>query len=371
MSSALEDKPPFKTVLGFATLLGEDGRPMHKSWGNAIEFNEGADKIGVDVMRWMYVLQNPSDNLLFGYKKADEVRRKFHLMLWNIYNFFVTYANLDGWEPLKNQEAGTKNVLDEWILLKLDQLVKIVTESLDNYQVNIASEAIQYFVNDLSTWYIRRSRDRIGPTVSDKGDKNSFYLTAYEVLVNLTKLLAPFTPFISEEIYRNLTGEESVHLSDWPNKNQELSIKNNELIEEMELVRKVCELGHAKRKEAKMKVRQPLKELRIKNLESRIGAELLSLIKDELNVKEVEVVAGKGELQVELDRTLTPELIEEGKARELVRQIQLVRRESGCGLSDRVIVTCPDWPKQFEDLIKKETLAQTITKGDILQVSKA
>ena len=377
MSSALEDKPPFKTVLGFATLLGEDGRPMHKSWGNAIEFNEGADEIGVDVMRWMYVLQNPSDNLLFGYKKADEVRRKFHLMLWNIYNFFVTYANLDGWEPLKNQEAGTKNVLDEWILLKLDQLVKIVTESLDNYQVNIAPEAIQYFVNDLSTWYIRRSRDRIGPTVSDQGDKNSFYLTAYEVLVSLSKLLAPFTPFISEEIYRNLTGEESVHLSDWPK--QSSIAQRSGLMDEMELVRKVCELGHAKRKEAKMKVRQPLKELRIKNLElpfdnaqgRQIKDELLQLIKDELNVKEVEVVAGKGELQVELDTTLTPELIEEGKARELVRQIQLIRRESGCGLSDRVIVTCPDWPKQFESLIKKETLARTITKGDTLQVSKA
>ncbi len=412
MSSALEDKPPFKTVLGFATLLGEDGRPMHKSWGNAIEFNEGADKIGVDVMRWMYVLQNPSDNLLFGYKKADEVRRKFHLMLWNIYNFFVTYANLDGWEMAKslfekskimssrarnergdpvgisvvsrdcfgcglamtmvpNAQTHSKNILDEWILLKLYKLVKIATEALDNYQVNIAAEAIQNFVYDLSTWYIRRSRDRVGPTVSDGEDKNSFYRTTFEVLITLTKLLAPFTPFIAEEIYRNLTGEDSVHLSDWPKQSLLVSNQQPELIEEMELVRKICELGHAKRKEAKMKVRQPLQKLQITNYKLQIKAELLQLIKDELNIKEIEVVAGNGELKIELETTLTPQLVEEGKARELVRQIQLIRKESGCGLSDRVSIICPDWPKQFESLIKKETLARTITRGETLQVSKA
>jgi len=128
MGTVLRKSPAFKNVLGFGTLLGEDGRPMHKSWGNSIEFNEGADKIGVDVMRWMYATHKPEDNLFFGYKIADEVRRKFHLMLWNIYSFFVTYANLNVWENIES-----KNILDLWILEKLNELIKIVTESLNKF----------------------------------------------------------------------------------------------------------------------------------------------------------------------------------------------------------------------------------------------
>lgn len=236
MSTVLEAVEPCKTILGFATLLGEDGRPMHKSWGNAIEFNEGANKIGVDVMRWMYATQNPADNLLFGYHKADAVRRKFHLLLWNIYNFFVTYVNIDQWEPhvtsrTKSEESRTNvrkrvarsldfasddrlHVLDRWIISKSNQLIKVVTDSLDNYDAQTGSLAIQDFVDDLSTWYVRRSRDRIGPTVEAGDDKNACCETLYQVLVTLSLLLSPFTPFIAEEIYKNLTGEESVHLAE-------------------------------------------------------------------------------------------------------------------------------------------------------------
>ena len=264
MATILEDKAPFRTVLGFATLLAEDGRPMHKSLRNAIEFNEGADKIGVDVMRWMYATQNPTDNLLFGYHKADEVRRRFHLMLWNIYNFFVTYANIDGFK-VKSQKSKVKsdNVLDRWILSRLNQLIKTATQSLEKYDAFAASHTIEDFVNDLSTWYVRRSRDRVGPTASAGEDKNSCYTTLYEVLVTLTKLLAPFTPFLAEEIYKNLTGKESVHLEDW-SKTGKIERK---LLAEMEMVRRICELGHARRKEAGIKVRQPLQQFTIYNLQ--------------------------------------------------------------------------------------------------------
>jgi len=152
MSTVLENKEPFKTVLGFATLFAEDGRPMHKSLGNMIEFNEGADRIGVDVMRWMYTRQDPKENLLFGYKMADETRRRFHLKLWNIYNFFVTYANLDGWRPEKTNRRvrSGQSILDKWIISRLNQTITEATERLERYDAHNASLLIEKFVDDSS-----------------------------------------------------------------------------------------------------------------------------------------------------------------------------------------------------------------------------
>uniref|UniRef100_A0A7C4M5Q3 Isoleucine--tRNA ligase n=1 Tax=candidate division CPR3 bacterium TaxID=2268181 RepID=A0A7C4M5Q3_UNCC3 len=367
MSTVLENTNPFKKVLGFATLLGEDGRPMHKSWGNAIEFNEAADKIGVDVMRWMYVIQNPSDNLLFGYKKADETRRKFHLMLWNVYNFFVTYANVDKYDASKNKDAK-KNLLDNWILSKLYRVISLVTEKLEIYDAQSASLAIQKFIDDLSTWYIRRCRDRVGPTVENTNDKIAFYNTLYKVLVELAKLLAPFIPFISEEIYTNLTDELSVHLASWPRVDRRLIDKDLEI--KMDKVREIVELGHAERKIKKIKVRQPLASLKIKNLNLKLTEDFIKLIRDELNIKKVEMIKGKGKLTVELDTFLSSRLKAEGEARELVRKIQLARKEIGCKITDEVLVYLPNWPLEFTDYIKKETLAKEITKKDEFLVEK-
>ena len=198
MSTVLEDTNPFENVLGFATQLGEDGRPMHKSWGNAIEFNEAADKIGSDVMRWMFVRQDPKENMLFGYRLADETRRQFHLKLWNIYNFFFTYANMDAWRPVQSTKykVQSTDILDKWIRIRLNETIKIVTDSLEKFDPYASSNAIYQFVDDLSVWYIRRSRER---------RNNDFYQTTYYVLLTTSKLLAPFTPFISEIIYKNLT----------------------------------------------------------------------------------------------------------------------------------------------------------------------
>jgi len=368
MSTVLEKKNPFKTVLGFASMLGEDGRPMHKSWGNSIEFNEGADKIGVDVMRWMFVTHNPENNLLFGYKKADETRRKFHLMLWNVYNFFLTYRAVDDWNPSQKKEFDLSNILDKWIISRYNKCLNSVTKSLEDYDVQKASLGIENFVNDLSLWFIRRSRDRVGPSAENEKDKNNYYQTLYFVLVNLSKTLAPFMPFISEEIYRNLTGFESVHLSDWPSP-FELYI-NEKIEEEMKLVRQIVELAHAKRKEEKIKVRQPLSKLRIKNLELRINDELTNLIKNEVNVKQIEVLDGKGILSVELDTKITPQLKKEGEAREIVRKIQEERKKMGTNLDERVDVVLPDWPKDFEEYIKKRALINSIKKGEKLKIQK-
>lgn len=363
MSTVLENLNPFQTVLGHETVMGEDGRPMHKSWGNAIEFNEAADKIGADVMRWMYVNQNPEQNILFGYKKADETRRKFHLLLWNVYNFFITYANIDDWQPQKSKKS--ENILDKWIISKLNQLIKIVTDSLEKYEPDTASLAIESFVTDLSQWYVRRSRDRVGPTASSGEDKNNSYATLYEVLVTISKLIAPFNPFISEEIYKNLTGKESVHLSNWPNLDKRKI--NGALTEAMKNTRQIVELAHAERKKNSIKVRQPLSKLTIKG-PGLIDENMWDLIKKELNVKEIEVVRGRGELSVALDTKLTAELIAEGKARELVRQIQNARKSVGCGLSDKIKVNLPTWPKEFTDYIKKETLTDELIVGDIFKI---
>jgi isoleucyl-tRNA synthetase len=371
MSTVLEQKTCFKSVLGYGSMLGEDGRPMHKSWGNSIEFNEGADKIGVDVMRWMFVKHNPEQNLLFGYRLADETRRKFHLLLWNVYNFFVTYANIDGWSPEKeaNATGDKKNILDEWILMRLQLLISSVTLSLEKFNASAASNEIELFVSDLSQWYLRRSRDRVGPASSNEQSKQTFYITSYEVLTTLCRLVAPFTPYLADEIYMNLTGEESVHLSDWPV--SKIKFYNSNLDGEMVVARHIVELAHAKRKEEKLKVRQPLATLAVTYAEP-ISPEVLSLIAQEVNVKKVTYTKGN-ELSINLDINLTPALEAEGKARELIRNIQMLRKEKGCKIDERISLSLP---RVYESLspplqafVQKETLATKLTWGETLNIS--
>ena len=342
-SSVLENERPYKTVLGFATLFGEDGRPMHKSWGNSIDFNEGAEKMGVDVMRWMYVKQDPTQNLLFGYKLADQTRRSFHLMLWNVYNFFVTYANVDGWRYKADQKFEPEDALDVWIITLLHETLIKVTKSLDKYDSKSAAETIENFVHDVSLWYVRRSRDRVGPTANDDKSKENYYTTMIIVLSTLSKMLMPFTPFIAEEIYGNLTGK-SVQLADWPVTVQSGVLKDKKdgkTLENMAYVREIAERGHSARKEANLAVRQPLNKITVFDNKDELHKEYLQLLKDELNVKEVKWSTKKSQtkLKVELDKKITPKLKEEGKARELLRNIQKERRNIGVELTQTVNVT--------------------------------
>lgn len=360
-STILENEEPFRTVLGHATLLGEDGRPMHKSWGNSIEFNEGADKIGVDVMRFLYAKQDPTQNLLFGYRLADQTRRSFHLMLWNVYNFFVTYANIDEWRP--SGEIESENILDVWITARLSQTIRKTTNSLDKYDARSAAESIEAFVQDLSLWYVRRSRDR----------KESCYAVLYSVLVSLSQLLAPFTPFLAEEMYQNLTST-SVHLSDWPTA-PKLTTSEKKLIEQMSVIRKVVERGHAVRKEEDIPVRQPLGGMTVSSAEKRPDESLLQLVKEELNIKSVEWKT-KSELrepEVKLDTKITPSLREEGKARELARQVQEERKKLGTPLDAQVEVISPWLPKDEKlfEWLKQRTLAKSLKEGESFSVKEA
>ncbi len=354
MSTVLKNTNSFKTVLGFATLLDEKGEEMHKSKGNAIEFNEAADKIGVDVMRWMYTSQNSVNNLLFGYHRADEVRRRFYLILWNVYSFFVTYANLVGWQPKKmeNGKGKMENILDRWILSRLNQTIAKVTVSLENYDAQSASDDIEKFViDDLSAWYIRRSRDRVGEALP----------TLYSVLCDLSLLIAPFMPFIAEEIYINLTGRQSVHLNEFPASNPRLIDKKLEA--EMARAREIVEKAHSLRKEAKIKVRQPL--LKLQYTGEKLSGGLENIIMGEINVKEVQAKKA-----FKLDTKITPQLKAEGETREIVRQIQQARKEAGTRLNEEVTVTLPDWPKQFEEYIKKSTLSKKLVKGKGFKISR-
>ena len=374
-STVLENEPPFERVLGFGTLLGEDGRPMHKSWGNAIEFNEGAEKIGVDVMRWMFVRQNPAENLLFGYKKADEVRRKFYLMLWNVYKFFVEYASLDKWSvhPQGGQKhkGHPKGVLDRWILSRFTNLILLVEKNLREYNAQNAALEIEKFVSDLSTWYIRRSRDRVWVNSDDKRDKENFYSILYYVLVNLSIVLSPFIPFISEEIYVNLTGKESVHLESWPKITEKLKIKNEKLKEEMESTRKVVEAGHGKRKEMRVKVRVPLAKLELKLAGSyeRISPSSWQLVLDELNVKNI-ALNKKIKYPKKEVRITAEQLSYEGELRELIRSIQKMRKELGLKPDNEIVLTLPQKFVKETDFIKRKVLAKKIILSNEVKVEK-
>lgn len=366
MSTVLEDVPPMKTILGFGTMVDENGKPFHKSAGNTIEFAEGSNKAGADVIRWFCFRTDPSQNVLFGYRGADEVRRKFHLKLWNIYNFFVTYANLDGWHA-KSVRRPVKpvNLLDRWILLRFGETAAKVSNSLDVFDAASAAIAIEKFVDDFSLWYIRRSRDRVGPSKESEKDANAFYATTYYVLVNLTKILAPFMPFLTDAIYTNLTGELSVHLSDWPETEAitVLTTSEQKLLDEMQTIREVVEKVHAQRKEAGIPVKQPLNKVSIYGQSSTPDKELLEIAEKELNIKSIKFLGGSD--RIELDTKITPELKEEAEIRDVVRKIQEERKNMGLNLTQKVDVVLPEIPvnKEFTQWMVKKAQIRNLKQG--------
>ncbi len=356
-----------ENVVVTGVILGTDGRKMSKNYGNYPDPKEMLEKYGGDALR-LYLMGSPvmrGEDILISEEQYRDQIKNFILPMWNIYNFFVLYANLDGWNP--DQDSVTnKNILDEWLESLLNKLIIETTKNLEEYNTVDYVYNLQKFIDDFSKWYIRRSRDRVGPSAEDKEDKLSFYSTTYNTLLTLMKLSAPVVPFVSEEIYKNLTKAESVHLADWPL--VEIDI-DNEILGNMKFLRDVVERGHAERKEMQIPVRQPLSALTIKSEEKDLPEEYLQLIRDELNVKNVELEKSN-QLEVVLDTTITKELEEEAKARELVRQIQQERRRIGTDLTQKVEVVSP-WIPQDEELlntVKIKTLANKILKGDNLEV---
>ena len=463
-SAALVRRPPFKNVLGFATLLAEDGREMHKSWGNSIEFNEAANVMGADVMRWLYLHHRPEQNLLFGYKLGDETRRRFLIPLWNIYSFFVTYANLDDWQPgeapLSSPHSASAQ-MDAWITARLHETVAAVTDALAGFDSPRATIVVEAFLDDLSNWYVRRARRRFWKSERD-ADKLAALSTLYHVLVTLTKLLAPFIPFTTEAMYQNLVrsvnqaAPSSVHHAEWPR--AEAALMDRRLLDKMGLAISVAALGRAARSSADVKLRQPLAmaQVHVGSPQARNDlAELLDVLSEEINVKQIEVVAEVGALvnykllpnnrvlgprlgklfpqvrgalaaldsaavatalqrgetvtvdlggtpvslsgedilvqtesrgglaiasdkgvTVAVDIHLTPELVAEGYARDLVRAINTLRKEAGFALDDRIHVTYAAEGESasafvlFADFIQRETLALSLLPGRAAEASE-
>jgi isoleucyl-tRNA synthetase len=301
-SVTLEGRSPYKTVFSYEKVYDEKGRPMHKSAGNAIWFDEAVERMGADVMRWLYCAFNPNNNLRFGYTVADDIRRRI-ITLWNVYGFFVTYARIDGFVPEAKDVADalgkSPNPLDRWILSALYQTLDEITRGLEEYDVASSVRAADSFLDALSTWFLRRSRRRFWKSTADE-DKRFAYRTLFHVLITYAEALAPVLPFLTEEIYRNLTSDlrgadsrgagwpESVHLRPWPEVRRDLI--DPELNSRMEAVLASVSLGRAAREKVQIKVRQPLSRMWLVFLDGRdrgIDQDLLSQIGQELNVKDV------------------------------------------------------------------------------------
>jgi len=369
IANALYKSIGYKNVLVNGVILGTDGRKMSKNFGNYPDPKELLQKYGGDALR-LYLMSSPvvmgEDTVISEEHYRNQVRGMM-LILWNVYNFFVTYAILDKWEkPQKAELIQSTNVLDKWILSLLHETNETLTRHLDSYNTVSAIETLRKFVDDLSTWYIRRSRDRVGSNAASEEDKHLFYTTTYEVLVTFTKLLAPFTPFLAEEIYRNLTGEESVHLASWPEARKEYI--NEELIEQMKVAREVVEEAHSIRKEAQIKVRQPLATLATTTPIS-IPKEIRSIIADEVNVEKVENIKGN-QIIVTLDTVITEELREKGEVRDIIRKIQEERKKIGTRLDEYITVTLPSWPEKYTEDIKRKALVNILQKGTEFKVQK-
>ncbi|MFH0987733.1 MAG: class I tRNA ligase family protein, partial [Patescibacteria group bacterium] len=318
VATLLDRGTPYKNVISLGHVLDEKGEKMSKSKGNVVNPWDILEKYGADVTRWyFYAVNQPGEVKMFSEKELGESLRKFIMIYWNSFVFFETYK-----DNSKSKIQKSKNVLDRWIVSRLNGLVAETTKKLDGYDITGAGRAIEDFtVNDLSLWYIRRSRKRFGEAQG----------TLSFVLLTLSKLTAPFIPFLSEEIFRKMKEAKplsSVHLADWPK--ADLKLINKKLEQEMEKARGIVALALSERAKSGIKVRQPLQKLEITE---KISKELLGLIKDEVNVKEV--VLGK---TLKLDTEITPALKEEGLLREIIRQIQEMRKKAGLKTQDKISV---------------------------------
>ena len=356
---ALFGKTPYKKVVVNGLVLAEDGQKMAKSKKNYPDLMLMVNKYGADALRY-FLMASPvvhGQDFAFSEKGVDEVVKKHIGRLNNVVTFYEMYANPE------MKEVTSKNPLDLWMMARLAELTKEVTDNLEKYEIDRAIRPFADFIDDLSTWYIRRSRDRFKSenAKEENSDKNMALSTTRTVLLDLSKLLAPFMPFLAEDVYLRLKGKdntqkESVHLEQWPAAKK----FDKKIIESMREARKISSLGLEARMKAKINVRQPLAKLSVK---FAVPLNLIELIKDEVNVKKV-VSDPKLSEEVVLDVTITPELKEEGTVRELIRAIQELRKEKGLTIRDRAILTV-EADKVVTDLIEKNK--STISSATLLK----
>ncbi|MDH5596819.1 MAG: class I tRNA ligase family protein, partial [Candidatus Peregrinibacteria bacterium] len=439
LSNSLFEKHAFKNCIVNGIVLAEDGQKMSKRLKNYPDPNHILNDYGADALRF-YLMNSPvvkADDLRFSEKGVSDVVRNFILPIWNAYSFFVTYANIDEWKANRSPlTANRSNKLDQWILEELNKLIVQETEYMNAYDLHKASNAIYEFVDNLTNWYIRRSRRRFWKSEDDT-DKDSAYQTLYTVLTTLSQVIAPFMPFVSEEIYRNLTSEESVHLTDYPTPGSDKA--DEKLMQEMFVAKTIVSLGLAGRAKKKIKVRQPLSRVQIalaEQYDKSLLEDQMETIMEELNVKAVEIIENASDLAtviakpnakllgpkygkevqtiineakqgnferlengnisvlsyelapeeleiaymgsggsdietqagilVALDMSITPELEMEGRARDIVRQIQELRKAADYKVDDRITIALIGVDSAllsaFGDYIKAETLATEIVE---------
>ena len=370
---ALFGKSPWKNLICTGFINAADGKKMSKKLKNYTDPMELMNKTSADSFRFL-MLSSPltnGENFALADKDVMDVARKLG-MIWNMYDFFTMYAEVDGWEfngDVSDPLHDLTNPLDIWIVSRLHQLITEVERGLNNYNLQDATKPILPFLDDASNWYVRRSRRRFWKS-EDDGDKNDAYRTLHYVLVRLSYMLAPFTPFLAEELYHNLTGDnESIHLKDWLPAGE----IDNSMLRDMNALRTAVNDGLSKRASEGIKVRQPLASVKLINTISQdtpaeVAQFLIDIAKDELNVKSVEIVTDSESESVQpsvvYDLTITPELKREGLMREIVRHVQSARKQAGLQIDDRIVLSISSDDSEisqaidaFADVIKSETLA--------------
>ena len=370
---ALFGKSPWKNLICTGFINAADGKKMSKKLKNYTDPMELMNKTSADSFRFL-MLSSPltnGENFALADKDVMDVARKLG-MIWNMYDFFTMYAEVDGWEfngDLSDPLHDLTNPLDIWIVSRLHQLITEVERGLNNYNLQDATKPILPFLDDASNWYVRRSRRRFWKS-EDDSDKNDAYRTLHYVLVRLSYMLAPFTPFLAEELYHNLTGDnESIHLKDWLPAGE----IDNSMLRDMNALRTAVNDGLSKRASEGIKVRQPLASVKLINTISQdtpaeVAQFLIDIAKDELNVKSVEIVTDSesesAQPSVVYDLTITPELKREGLMREIIRHVQSARKQAGLQIDDRIVLSISSDDSEisqavdaFADVIKAETLA--------------
>jgi len=376
--TVLENKTPYKYVVGSGEMRDEKNERMSKTKPNYVEFNYAADKVGTDLIRWNFTTASLGGNMKFGWPTLEDVRRKFYLPLWNSYSYLVMYAKMHNWDPTQYDADKTTQLMDKWIISRTKKLTNEYERLMDKFNIPFASREIEKYVQDLSTWYIRSSRDRFR-----NGDTDAIG-TLHYALVELSKLLAPLVPYVAEEMYQNLVvnldlenAKESVHLENFTA--YEVTDEDEKILNEMESARMVAKMGLKIRDENKLRIRQPLAKVYVQ-FENE---DLQNIVKGELKVKEVEfskeVVKKDGFVTVEqsgmyiaLQTKLTPELKSEGLSNEFTRQVQVLRKKSGLKMGEEIDVKYSTDSKEVEEALEtfKDAISDTISAKSITKENK-
>lgn len=367
IAGGIRDSIAFKNVIVNGIVLAENGKKMSKRLQNYPDPAVLMNKYGADSLR-LYMASSPvlkAENLNFSEREVSDLRRKVFIIWWNVFSFYQTFS--DKSINFKITPEKPSHILDQWLLARLSQLVENVTNNMNNYDLVKSSRLLIEFIADLSNWYLRLSRNRLKDNTLKGTSKEAGHVLGH-TLYTLAQLFAPFTPFFSETIHQTMVEEKSsIHLTDWPKTKEYSNLQNSDLISQMSQVRKATEQAHSIRRSEQIKVRQPLAKLTVTGPKLADANFLSELLETELNVKEVEWIEKNQEQTVSFDLNLTPELKEEGEARELMRNIQKLRKAAGLSIDEVVTVYCPQWSEKWKTEIENHTSTKLV-KGETLKL---